>query len=117
MIEHEGILGIAAAKMATGDGRDMNAYETQPSDFVLSELLPKSGAETHRNVFVAFDPAETLSAVISCRPLGSALSSSCNHYFRACKIDVRMNYPREYLPQWNDLQSSVSDFNSCALDH
>ena len=108
-------LGIIATRMATGDGRDLNAYDIEPSTFGLSVLLPKSGSEVHRDVFVAYDQLGSLSAIVSCRPWGTTLHSSCTHDFRSGEIDVRMSYSREYLPQWNDLQASVSDFIACSL--
>ena len=110
-------LGIAAQSMATGDARVMDAYETQPSDFGLDILLPKSGAQTHRDVFIAVDRSNSLSAVINCSNGVGEINSRCNHDLRTDEIDVRINYPREYLPRWNDLQSSVRDFTSCALNH
>ena len=114
-IDLDGILPISASQMATGDGRDMSAYKEMEFDFGLRSVLPISGAEIYREVYVARNESGDLDAVFGCSNTPSFVNQGCNHDFRAHNIDVRMSYPREYLHDWQRLQSSVSDFISCAL--
>lgn len=114
-IDLNGILAIAASRMATGDGRDMSAYKEVEFDFGLQAVLPISGTEIYREVYVARSESGDLEAVFGCSNDPTNVNQICNHDFRAHNIDVRMSYPGEYLHDWQRLQTSVSDFIACAL--
>ncbi|MCG3267729.1 hypothetical protein [Yoonia sp. I 8.24] len=107
-------LPIIASLMRTGDGRDMSAYYEIEADFNLATLLPRSGAQVRNDVFVARDQNGQPASIISCSNNPAFLNHSCYQNFRASGIDVRMWYPREYLNEWQNLQTSVSDFIACA---
>lgn len=114
-IDLAGILAIDASQMATGDGRDMTAYREVETDFGLQAVLPISGAEIYRETYIARGEYDSLTSVFSCSNNPTFLNHSCYHSFRAHEIDVRMSYRREYLHDWQRLQTSVSDFIACAL--
>jgi hypothetical protein len=109
------VLPIIASSMHSGDGRDMSAYYEVVADFNLTTLLPLSGAQVHSDVFVARDQSGPPTSIISCSNRATFVNHSCYQSFRASGIDVRMWYPREYLNEWQGLQTSVSEFISCAI--
>ncbi|MDX8348968.1 hypothetical protein SLH49_13360 [Cognatiyoonia sp. IB215446] len=108
-------LRVAAESMATGDGRDMSAYKEERTDFGLLALLPRSGQERFREVFVAREESGELIAVFNCSNNPTFVNQGCNQSFRSNGVDVQMTYRRIHLDNWRELQDSVSDFLFCAL--
>ena len=116
-IDLDGILPISAERMTTGDGRDMSVYEEVDFDFGLLAVVPRSGAQKYSETYVARNEDGALQAVISCSNNPTFVHWSCNHDFRAHEIDVGMSYSRVDLRDWQQIQTSVSRFISCALTH
>ena len=72
--------------------------------------------EPREDVYVAPPLPVALETVISCdSPLDPvSMSPVCTQHFRAAELDVRVSYDRERLAHWQDIQSQVTAFLTCA---
>ena len=112
------IAALAARNAALGSGnpaRPLSAFPTRPGAHGLTEVLPVDPPRfVRRDVFVWRGTGGAVEAVLSCRKPGTVLNPSCDHWFRAHGIDVKLNWRRAELPNWHLLQDNVVRFLTCA---
>ena len=73
-------------------------YQTQ------EEGNPKDWGE----LWIETDDHDRMSSYVDCeKPLGKGFYPSCKHYFRYQNMLFKVNYNKDYLPQWKTIESEV----------
>ncbi|MCV3274409.1 hypothetical protein [Roseobacter sinensis] len=114
LVELDRLVEIVLSGAAPHAKHGLSGFQRVPTEVGLYRLEPLGEQTMYRDVFVNFDEKDAVQGVISCRQPGDVLNPSCNHDFRTADIDVRVNYAREYLPEWSAIQGKISRFLSCA---
>ena len=90
------------------------ALDASPNDFGLIPL-PET-ASTPRKAFASVLADGTLRTIIECTSAETTPRSTCTHQFRTSGVDVVLDYNADQLARWEDTQTRVERFLSCAAE-
>ncbi len=99
--------------VAPSHERPITDYQTEPFDNGLTRFIPFEG-ELQKDLFASDSEEGEINAVIQCSAVGTVRYPACQQFFRSNGMDVRLTFPRPYLPKWEQMQSDVDRFLTSA---
>lgn len=114
VLSAESFSGVTGGNLA----RKVDGYPRLSGLFGLAEILsdaPQPAAPFRTNTYLAESAEGGLAAVLSCNAPDSVAHPVCLHWFRAAGMDVKLEYRRTELADWQALQGDVTAFLDCAI--
>jgi hypothetical protein len=91
-------------------------FPSEPGPYGLTRVVAPDRLEG-TDLFVHYDAdGGDLAGYLHCtvRGVGNTLNPGCTHQTRLSEMDVRLNFRRTELPNWNIIYDNVAQFLTCA---